>query len=184
MDSPTLNALFSFTTAERTRYGGSTFGDSLIVARNLANGRKGTRFVQPTFGGWDHHSGIYDKTAGADSLYSQAAQFDPAYGALLTDLKSMPGSVAGKTLLDETLVVIVAEFGRTVGALNNQNGRDHNLRMTTIWAGGGVQGGRVIGSTDGTGNHLGDYGRSGNRDVRPADVARPLYSALGTHSTT
>src|SRR5258708_13606101 len=180
MDSPTLNALFSFTTAERTRYGGSTFGDSLIVARNLANGRKGTRFVQPTFGGWDHHSGIYDKTAGADSLYSQAAQFDPAYGALLTDLKSMPGSVAGKTLLDETLVVIVAEFGRTVGALNNQNGRDHNLRMTTIWAGDGVQGGRGIGSTHATGNHVAHSGWSGNRHLPPQDVPLSAPPALPT----
>src|SRR5438046_2530241 len=82
--------------------GATTFGDSLVIARNLVAGHKGTRFVQATFGGWDHHSGIYD-TAG-DSLYTQMAQFDPAFGALLTDLQSMPGSVTGKTMLDETLV--------------------------------------------------------------------------------
>jgi hypothetical protein len=182
MAAPNINAVFSFSTDEHTRYGASTFGDSLIIARNLVNARKGTRFVQATFGGWDHHSGIYDTTG--DSLYTQSAAFDPAYGALLTDLASMPGSVTGKTLLDETLVVIVAEFGRTVGALNSQGGRDHNLRMTTVWAGGGLRGGRVIGSTDSTGANVADYGWSGNRDIRPEDVTCTIYSALGIDYTT
>lgn len=182
MAAPNINAVFSFTTDEHTQYGASTFGDSLIIARNLVNARKGTRFVQATFGGWDHHSGIYDTTG--NSLYSQSAAFDPAYGALMTDLASMPGSTAGKTLLDETLVVIVAEFGRTVGALNNQGGRDHNLRMTTLWAGGGTRGGRVIGTTDSTGANVADYGWSGNRDIRPEDVTCTIYSALGIDYTT
>ena len=182
MDAPNINALFSFSTDEHTRYGASTFGDSLVIARNLVAGRKGTRFVQATFGGWDHHSGIYD-TAG-DSLYTQMAQFDPAFGALLTDLQSMPGSVTGKTMLDETLVVVMAEFGRTVGALNNQDGRDHNLRMTSVWAGGGTRGGQVIGKTDATGNAVAEYGWSQNRDVRPEDVTCTIYSALGIDYTT
>ena len=182
MAAPNINAVFSFTTDEHTNYGASTFGDSLIIARNLVSAGKGTRFVQATFGGWDHHSNIYDKTG--DSLYSQSAAFDPAYGALMTDLASMPGSTAGKTLLDETLVVIVAEFGRTVGALNVQAGRDHNLRMTTVWAGGGTRGGRVIGTTDSTGANVADYGWSGNRDIRPEDVTCTIYSALGIDYTT
>ncbi len=182
MDAPNINALFSFSNDEHTRYGSSTFGDSLVIARNLVAGKKGTRFVQATFGGWDHHSGIYD-TAG-DSLYTQMAQFDPAFGAMLTDLQSMPGSVAGKTLLDETVVVVMAEFGRTVGALNNQDGRDHNLRMTSVWAGGGIRGGQVIGKTDDTGNSVAEYGWSANRDVRPEDVTCTIYSALGIDYTT
>lgn len=185
MDAPNINALFSFTTDEHTRYGASTFGDSLVIARNLVAGRKGTRFVQATFGGWDHHSGIYDAPGnGVNSLYTQMAQFDPAFGALLADLQSMPGQAAGKTLLDETLVVVVAEFGRTVGALNNQQGRDHNLRMTSVWAGGGIRGGQVIGKTDATGNDVADYGWSANRDVRPEDVTCTIYSALGIDYTT
>jgi hypothetical protein len=184
MDAPNINALFSFSTDEHTRYGNSTFGDSLVIARNLVAGRKGTRFVQATFGSWDHHSDIYDKTAGADSLYTQMAQFDPAFSALLTDLQSMPGTAAGKTMLDETLVVVMAEFGRTVGALNNQNGRDHNLRMTSVWAGGGIRGGQVIGKTDATGNAVAEYGWSANRDVRPEDVTCTIYSALGIDYTT
>jgi hypothetical protein len=183
MDAPNINALFSFSDAEHTKYGSTTFGDSLVVARNLVAGRKGTRFVQATFGGWDHHDNIYDKAI-ADSLYGQMKQFDPAYAALLTDLSTMPGSVNGKTLLEETLVVVVAEFGRTVGALNGQGGRDHNLRMSTVWAGGGVRGGKVIGTTDATGDKVADYGWSANRDVRPEDVTCTIYSALGIDYTT
>jgi hypothetical protein len=183
MDAPSINSAFSFSSSEHTTYGASGFGDSLIVARNLVSARKGTRFVQATMGGWDHHSGIYDKTAN-NSLYTQGAAFDAAYGALLSDLASMPGVAPGKKLLDETLVVIVAEFGRTVGALNNQAGRDHNLRMTTVWAGGGIRGGRAIGKTDATGGQVADYGWSGNRDVRPEDVTCTIYSALGIDYTT
>ena len=96
----------------------------------------------------------------------------------------MPGLAAGKSLLDETLVVVVAEFGRTVGALNNQQGRDHNLRMTTVWAGGGIRGGQIIGTTDASGNNVVDYGWSQNRDIRPEDVTCTIYSALGIDYTT
>ena len=183
MDAPGINNLFSFTTDEHTRYGASSFGDSLIVARNLVSARRGTRFVQATLNGWDHHSSIYDKNAN-QSLYTQCAMFDPALGALLTDLKSMPGADAGKTQFDETLVVIVAEFGRTVGVLNNQAGRDHFLRMSYVFAGGGIRGGRVLGATNTAGDQVADYGWSGNRDVRPEDVTSTIYSALGIDYTT
>jgi hypothetical protein len=185
MDAPNINGVFSFSTADHAKYGASTFGDSLIVARNLVAAGKGTRFVQATLGGWDHHSNIYTKAAaGVNSLYTQCAQFDPAYAALLADMHGMPGSVSGKTLLDETLVVVVAEFGRTVGVLNNQAGRDHNLRMTTVWAGGGVRGGQVLGKTDAAGGNVAEFGWSANRDVRPEDVTSTIYSALGIDYTT
>ena len=183
MDAPGINNLFAFSTDDHTKYGASDFGDSLIVARNLVASGKGTRFVQATFGGWDHHSDIYDKTA-ASSLYSQSADFDPAFAALLSDLSTMPGSVNGKTLLDETLVVVVAEFGRTTGPLNNQGGRDHFLRMSTLWAGAGIRGGRAIGVTDSVANNVVDYGWSENRDIRPEDVTSTIYSALGIDYTT
>ncbi len=185
MDAPNINALFSFSADEHAKYGSSSFGDSLVIARNLLAARKGTRFVQSTLGGWDHHSNIYTPPAtGVSSLYTQCKQFDPAFGALLSDLQSMPGATSGRTLLDETLVVVVAEFGRTVGVLNNQQGRDHNLRMTTVWAGGGIRGGQIIGATDATGNSVTDYGWSQNRDVRPEDVTCTIYSALGIDYTT
>jgi hypothetical protein len=183
MESPGINALFSFNDADHTRYGATTFGDSLLVARNLVGANKGTRFVQTTLGGWDHHSGIYDKD-GAQSIYSQAVQFDTAFGALLTDLSTMAGANAGKTLLDETLIVVLGEFGRTVGALNNQGGRDHYLRNSYVFAGGGTHGGRIIGKTDSVGDKVVEYGWSANRDVRPEDVTATLYSALGIDYTT
>jgi hypothetical protein len=176
MDAPGINAVFSFSDEEHTRYGASTFGDSLVVARNLVASGKGTRFVQTTMGGWDHHSDIYDHAA-AQSLYVQCAELDAALGALLTDLTAM-------NLLNDTLVVIVSEFGRTVGPLSNQLGRDHFLRNSIVFAGGGTRGGRIIGKTDATGNAVVEYGWSANRDVRTEDIACTIYSALGIDYTT
>jgi hypothetical protein len=182
IDSPDVNKYFSYATDEYARYGSTQFGASLIIARNLLNARRGTRFVQSTLGGWDHHSNIYGKAG--SSLYSQMKIFDPAYGALLADLASMPGSQTGRTLLDETLVVVLGEFGRTTGALNNQAGRDHYLRMSIVFAGGGVKGGRVIGKTDADGKNAAEFGWSANRDVRPEDVTSTIYSSLGIDYTT
>jgi hypothetical protein len=182
VDSPDVNALFSYKTDEFARYGSTAFGASLIVARNLVNARRGTRFVQSTLGGWDHHSNIYAKTG--QSLYTQMKTFDPAYAALLADLAATPGAQSGKTLLDETLVVVLGEFGRTTGALNAQQGRDHFLRMSIVFAGGGVRGGNVIGKTDDAGANAVEFGIAANRDVRPEDVASTIYSALGIDYTT
>jgi hypothetical protein len=176
MDAPGVNTLFSFDDAEHARYGATTFGDSLIVARNLVASNKGTRFVQATLGGWDHHADIYDKNAPA-SLYGLSATLDGALSALLADLAAM-------NILDETLVVLTSEFGRTVGPLNNQGGRDHYLRNATVLAGGGVRGGKIIGKTNALGDKVEEYGWKGERDVRPEDVTATIYSALGIDYTT
>lgn len=175
MDAPGINTIFSFNDEEHTRYGATDFGDALIVARNLAAANKGTRFIQATLGGWDHHSDIYDHDA-AQSLYTQCAELDGALGALLTDLATM-------NILDETLVVITSEFGRTTGPLNNQGGRDHYLRNSMVFAGGGTKGGRVIGKTDAAGAEVTEFGWSAERDVRPEDVTCSIYSALGIDYT-
>lgn len=175
MDAPGINAHFSFTDEEHTRYGASNFGDSLIVARNLVASNKGTRFVQATMGGWDHHSDIYDQDA-AQSLFVQCAELDNAVGSLMTDLSSMK-------ILDQTLIVIVSEFGRTVGPLNNQGGRDHYLRNSVVFAGGGTKGGRTLGQTDAEGKTVVEYGWSAQRDIRPEDVTSTIYSALGIDYT-
>jgi hypothetical protein len=182
IDSPDANKTFSFTTDDHTRYGSTNFGDSLVVARNLVAARRGTRFVQVTLGGWDHHSNIYAKTG--SSLFTQMKTFDPAFGALLTDLSTSPGSDSSKTLLDETLIVVLGEFGRTTGAVNAQGGRDHFLRMSIVFAGGGVRGGRAIGATDALGSTAKEFGWAANRDVRPEDVTSTIYSALGIDYTT
>jgi len=171
MDTPGINDAFRFDEADHVRYGSTTFGDSLAVARNLVGARKGVRFVHVTFDGWDHHGSIYDHSL-PDSLYGQCRQFDPAYSALIDDLSSM-------SLLDETLVVVSSEFGRTVGPLNSANGRDHYMRHSIVFAGGGVRGGRIIGKTDALGDRALEYQWSAGRDVRPEDVTCTIYSAMG-----
>jgi hypothetical protein len=182
MGSPDSTRIFSFTEEEHTRYGTTAFGDSCVVARNLVAAHRGTRFVQITLGGWDHHANIYAKSG--DSIYTQMKQFDPGFGALLADLSIMPGVDAGNTMLDETMVVVLGEFGRTVGGLNSALGRDHLTRMSIVLAGGGVRGGTMIGKTDLTGANAAEYGWSANRDVRAEDLTSTIYSALGIDYTT
>ena len=177
MDAPDVNAFFSYTADESLRYGNTAFGNSCLVAKKVLAGKRGARFIQVTLTGWDNHANIYNKSGAG--LYTQALQLDAALAGLLADLKSTAGEAAGKTLLDETIVLVAGEFGRTLGALNGQGGRDHFLRTSVLFAGGGVKGGQVIGATDATGANLASSGWSENRDVRPEDLACTLYSALG-----
>ena len=181
VDSPTANSYFGWTAADYARYGSTAFGGAALVAKQLLAANQGTRYVQLTVGGWDNHSNIYGANAG---LFSQMKFFDPAIGSLIADLAATPGAASGKTLLDETLVVMFGEFGRTVGAPNGQGGRDHFLRMSVAFAGGGVTGGRAIGTTDATANKAVDFGWSENRDIRIEDLTCTLYSALGIDYTT
>src|SRR5205814_1367194 len=118
--------------------------------------------VQVTMSDWDHHTGIYDRQG--SSLFTNMQMFDPAFAQLLADLSAMPGAQTGRSLFDETLVVVLSEFGRTVGPLTSSGGRDHYLRMSVAFAGGGTRGGRVIGSTDDSGANVREYGWSRNRD--------------------
>jgi hypothetical protein len=125
----------------RARYGDSDFGRGCLMARRLVE--KGVRMVQVYFGNsqpWDNHDDIM--------IHRKLAHdADPAIAALLEDLK-----VAG--LLDETLVIISGEFGRTPvvevsGLVKVQNGRDHNSAgFSLVLAGGGVKRGYVHGATD------------------------------------
>ena len=180
-DSPTINATFSYNAADYARYGSTQFGATAIIAKQLLAANQGTRFIQLTVGGWDNHANIYAANGG---LFNQMKFFDPAVGTLLADLAATPGAAAGKTLLDETLVVMIGEFGRTVGPVNAQGGRDHFQRMSVAFAGGGVRGGRAVGVTDATANKVVDYGWSGNRDIRIEDLTTTIYSALSIDYTT
>ncbi len=182
VDAPEVNALFSYSEEAHERYGGTGFGAACLVARQLLSGRRGTRFVQVSMGGWDMHSNVY--ATGGTSLLTLCPQLDAGLGALLDDLAAAPGEEAGKSLLDETLVLVASEFGRTVGPLNGQQGRDHFLRTSVVLFGGGIRRGHVLGATDATGANLADPGWSGGREVRPEDVACTLYSALGIDWTT
>ena len=114
-------------------YGSGTFGQGCLLARRLVE--HGVRFVEVNLGGWDMHQDIYAR------LPERAADLDRSLGALLSDLE-----VRG--LLDDTLVVLTSEFGRTP-KINQNAGRDHYPKAfsSVLW-GGGIAGGQVYGKTD------------------------------------
>ena len=125
---------------------------------------------------WDHHNRIYND----GNHYKMCKELDTALSSLLEDLAARKRA-DGRTLLDETMVVCFGEFGRTPGELSAANGRDHyQYAFTGLFAGGGVQGGRVIGKTDEIGAKV-DRRRAGTckRSVYMEDVATTIYSALG-----
>jgi len=177
MFNPLVEQAFAYTDEESARYGGSRFGDACLLAKKTLEADQGTRFIQVTLGSWDHHADIYDRGQ-ERNIYAQTGEFDPAFAALIEDL-------GASGLLDDTLVLVAGEFGRTVGSLTNtRNGRDHYLQMFYVLAGGGVQGGKIIGSTTDTGSFTVDPGWSRFRDVRPEDIEATIYSALGIDWTT
>jgi uncharacterized protein (DUF1501 family) len=146
------------TDAVRDRYGRHTFGQSALLARRLVEA--GVRFVTVNFGGWDHHSQIWK------GLESKLPELDQGLSALLNDLHE-------RGTIDDTLLAVFGEFGRTP-KVNNNAGRDHwGPAASLLFAGPGVQHGKVIGATDAQGAQVVE------RPVRPADVACTIYQALG-----
>ena len=168
-----IDRIFTFDQAEKNRYGNTGFGNACIAARNMLRAPSGVRFIQITHGDWDQHENIYTPNAGHFSL---SKTFDSGLGTLLADLRN-------DGLLDQTLVVALGEFGRVPGAINSGQGRDHFAQQSTLLAGGGISGGRVIGSTDKDGRATLDPGWSRNRDIRPEDIEATIYSALGIDYT-
>ncbi|MEN8843801.1 MAG: DUF1501 domain-containing protein [Lentimonas sp.] len=127
----------------RKLYGESRFGKSCLLARRLVE--HGVRFVELTLGGWDTHNDNHDNVAQLTN------PMDQSVSALLDDLYY-------RGLLDETLVVIGTEFGRTP-ELNANSGRNHHPNaFTCVLAGGGVKGGQVYGSTDERGHSIEENG--------------------------
>ena len=156
--------------ASRDRYGRGKFGQSVLLGRRLIEA--GVRLVQVN---WPREPG---DTAAGNPLWDThqdnagrlknvlCPQFDTAYSALLDDLE-----VRG--LLDETLVVVMGEFGRTP-TINSAGGRDHwGSVFSVALAGAGVPGGGVIGSSDDRG------GMPADRPVRPPDLAATIFQLLG-----
>ncbi|MFP6601782.1 MAG: DUF1501 domain-containing protein [Pirellulaceae bacterium] len=116
---------------ERSSYG-KGLGESLLRARRLCEA--GCGFVTVSYGGWDMHGGI------VKGLKSRAVEMDQAISALIEDLSQ-------RGMLDDTLVVITGEFGRTP-KINSKGGRDHWGRLCTLaLAGGGLKMGQVIGES-------------------------------------
>lgn len=154
------------------RYGRHLFGRSLLIARRLVEA--GVPVIQATMGivqTWDTHVANFPRLRN-DLL----PPLDQAVSALLDDL-----SVRG--LLDETLVVMLGEFGRTprISELKPGDvpGRDHwPFVFPAVFAGAGVVGGQVIGKSD----RLGAYAIS--KTFGPPDLAATVYHALGVDPAT
>lgn len=176
MYNEAVDKAFKYTTADSARYGSNGFGNALLTAKQVLEANMGTRYVQVTLGGWDMHNNIYSTQAGQNSIFSLGKVVDDGLSALLADLKA-----SGQ--LNETLVVMMGEFGRSVGQLTSTAGRDHYLQQFVFFAGGGVKGGRAIGTTDPTGARTEDFGWSAGRDVRVEDVEATIYSAMGINWT-
>jgi hypothetical protein len=154
------------------RYGRNTFGQSCLLARRLVE--HGVRLVTVNMFDtvfnevtWDCHAdGGALATTLDDYKDTLCPMFDRAYTALLEDLRQ-------RGLLDTTLVVAMGEFGRTP-QLNPRGGRDHWPGVwSVLFAGAGVRGGQVVGSSDRTGSEPRD------RPVTPAEVAATVYRGLG-----
>ncbi len=117
----------------RAAYGADNFGQGCLLARRLIE--HGIRHVEVGLGGWDMHQDIYSR------LPEKAAVLDQALSTLIADLER-------RGLLEDTLVVLTSEFGRTPD-INQNGGRDHYPKaFTSVLWGGGVKGGYVHGKTD------------------------------------
>jgi uncharacterized protein (DUF1501 family) len=173
LHAPQSRAAFELdreSSAVRDAYGRHKFGQSALLSRRLVEA--GVRLVQlnwPREDGdtmvgnplWDTHSKNAERVR--DVL---CPQFDRAYAALLGDLEQ-------RGLLEETLVVVMGEFGRSP-KINGAGGRDHWGQVFSVaLAGAGIAGGQVIGSSDKIG------GVPDSRPVRPPDLAATIFHLLG-----
>jgi hypothetical protein len=178
MYNPAVNAMFNYSSADSTRYGASSFGNALIIAKQALASNMGVRFVQVTVGGWDMHVNIYGPNGNVTqgtNIFTLGKQFDSGMAALLADLKSSGA-------LGSTLVIAMGEFGRTT-YITPAAGRDHFLNQFAMFAGGGVKGGLVLGTTNADGSVITDPGWSQGRPVNPEDVEATIYSAMGINWT-
>jgi hypothetical protein len=154
----------------RDRYGRYTWGQSVLLARRLIEA--GVRLVHVNWARdpgdsavdnpmWDTHAQNADRLQ--DSL---CPQFDVTFAALMDDL-------ADRGLLDETLVVVIGEFGRTP-RINKQGGRDHwGHVFSCAVAGAGIRGGQVIGASDRNGAY------PATDPIRGGDLTATLFHLLG-----
>jgi hypothetical protein len=173
MTSPAVQDAFDLdkeAPAVRDRYGRTLFGSSTLMARRLIEA--GVRFVNVTwdifwdrhridFDGWDTHTRNFTILKDWN-----LPQFDQTLSALLADLDD-------RGLLEETLIVVLSEMGRTP-KINPNGGRDHWTYCYSVFlAGAGIRGGSVCGASDAQAAFVKD------RPVRPADIVATVYHCLG-----
>lgn len=154
--------------AVRDRYGRHTYGQSVLLARRLVEA--GVRFVtvyySPGISGWDTHK---------DNFGLMKKNHSPKTNS---SLSALIGDLSERGLLDRTLVYWTGDFGRTP-KINSDAGRDHwPPCQTVLMAGGGVQGGRVYGSSDKTGAYPHE------NPVLPDDITATIFHALGFDPAT
>jgi hypothetical protein len=161
--------------AVRERYGMNRFGQSCLLGRRLIEA--GVRFVTintfiTVFNEitWDiHGTKPFTSITGMKDLV--CPMYDQAYSALIEDLEK-------RGLLGNTLVANLSEFGRTP-RVNPAGGRDHWPQCWTVYfAGGGVQGGRVVGKSDAQGAYPAE------RPVTSAEIVATIYHSLGVNLET
>jgi len=143
----------------REAYGMTSIGQCSLLARRMVEA--GCRFVAVENGHWDTHR---KNTYSLRELLCPA--FDQAIPALLNDLQD-------RGMLEKTMVVVTTEFGRTP-RINQLAGRDHwPNAFSIVMAGGGVQGGQVIGETDKQAAEVKD------RPISPEDMVATILHGLG-----
>lgn len=142
----------------RDEYGRNQAGARMLLSRRLVEA--GARFITLTYGGWDMHNNI------ERGINRRLPTFDKAFAALIRDL-------ADRSLLEETLVCVATEFGRTP-KVNNRAGRDHWPKVFSVaLAGGGIKQGLVYGTSNATASEPDES------PVGVADWATTIYDRMG-----
>jgi len=172
LTSPALAKAFDLAAepaAVRDRYGRTQFGQCCLLARRLAEAQVpmiNVHFCRTPVGSWDTHSRHFSQMKS-----SLCPIFDRAFSRLVADLDE-------RGLLDQTLVLATAEFGRTP-KVNSNGGRDHwPWVYSAALAGGGTARGVVYGSSD----KIAAYPTSHPHD--PKDLAATVYHLLGIPANT
>ena len=146
----------------RERYGRTKFGQSCLAARRLIE--SGSKFVTINHGGWDTHKDHFG------AMRRKLPELDRGLASLIADLDD-------RGLLDSTIVWCIGEFGRTpkVATESPWNGGRHHFGavFSTLVAGGGFQGGQIVGESDARGETVKD------RPVYPGDLIGTMYELLG-----
>lgn len=148
--------------AVRDAYGRTGIGQRLLMARRLVEA--GVRFVTVFYSGWDFHQDVHG------GMRRMVPPLDRGYARLIRDLSD-------RGLLDQTLVLMTTEFGRT-STINKDRGRDHWPKVFSLaCAGGGIRGGQVIGASNAEATEV------KTDPVTPADMSATVFTQLGIDPT-